>query len=121
MSAAKYNMVVNQGEDFVMQITIKDQSGVPVSLVGSTFEGQLRSKYDSNVVAASFSFELGSDPGTLLVKMSNAVTAAIPTEAATTANKRPLTEFIYDIEQTKAGVKTRILEGIVSVSPNVTR
>jgi hypothetical protein len=53
--------------------------------------------------------------------MSNVVTAAITCTPATNSNRRPLTEFIYDIEQTVSGVKTRILEGIVTVSPNVTR
>ena len=97
-------MVINQGEDFIMQIIIKDQDGNPISLTGSTFEGQLRSKYDSSTIAGSFSFEFGSNTGTLLVKMTNSVTAAIPCLPATENNKRPFTEFIYDIEIGRAHV-----------------
>lgn len=124
MSAASYNMTVNQGEDFDLQIIIKDETGTPINLTGSTYAGQIRDKYDSSSIAASFSFTLGNqitDPGLLNVTMANTVTAAIPCKPATATDKRPITEFIYDIEQTKAGLITRILEGIVAVSPNVTR
>lgn len=119
--AAQYNFSINQGEDFLIKLVIKDENKNPVDISQDTFEGQIREKYDSNSVAASFSFELGSETGEVFVKMSNTVTAAIPCAAATNSNKRPSTEFIYDIEQTKSGIKKRILEGIVVVSPNVTR
>lgn len=119
--AANYNMVVNQGEDFIIKLLIKDESGVPVDISNDTFQGQIRERYDSPNVAASFSFEFGQNTGEVYVKLSNTVTAAIPVQASSQSNKRPSTEFVYDIEQTKSGIKTRILEGIVAVSANVTK
>lgn len=119
--AAIYNMAVNQGEDFIIKLLIKDESNNPVDISTNTFSGQIRERYDSANVAASFSFEFGQHTGEVYVKLTNAVTAAIPVQASSQSNKRPTTEFVYDIEQTKSGVKTRILQGIVSVSANVTK
>lgn len=119
--AANYNMSINQGEDFIIKLLIKDDLGNAVNISSYTFDGQLREKYDSSSIAATFTFEFGQNTGEVFVKLSNQVTAAIPCAPATNSNKRPQTEFIYDIEQTKDGIKTRILQGIASVSPNVTR
>lgn len=117
-------MTINQGEDFELQIIIKDSNGTPINLTGNTYAGQIRSKYDSSTIIATFTITLGNqttDPGLVYIRLSNTDTAAIVCDPATAKDPRPLTQFIYDIEETKAGKITRILEGIVSVSPNVTR
>jgi hypothetical protein len=124
MSAANYNITLNQGEDFELRLVIKDETGTPINLTGKSYAGQIRDKYDSSSVAANFSFQLGNqvtDPGLLVVKMTNYESSQIPCKPATPLNKRPITEFVYDIEQNSGGSIIRILQGIVSVSPNVTR
>lgn len=125
MSAAQYNMNVNQGEDFELQIIIKDDTGTPIDLTGNSYAGQIRKEYDSSSVAANFVCTIGdqiTDPGLLFVRLPNSTTSAIPCDPATEENPRPVTKFIYDLEETKPDLTiTRILEGIVNVSPNVTR
>lgn len=118
---AVYNMNVNQGEDFQLHLLIKDQTGTVIDISTDTFSGQIREKYDASSVVGSFSFENGEDTGSLIVKISNSVTSSFPCRPGTTQERRPITEFIYDIERNSDGIITRILEGSVFVSPNVTR
>lgn len=125
MSAAPYNIVMNQGEDFELQLNIKDSSGVLVNLTGYTYAGQIREKYDSSSIVASFTYTLANqttNPGVVFIRISHTNTSLIPCLPATPSNRRPITEFIYDLEETKPdSTVTRILEGVVSVSPEVTK
>lgn len=125
MSASIFNITINQGEDFEQEIIIKDEAKLPIDLTGYTYSGQIREKYDSATSVATFSCVLNdqrTNKGSVFLRLSHAQTQAIPCQPSTTANKRPLTEFIYDIEETDPSLKVkRILQGIVSVSPVVTK
>lgn len=118
---ATYDMYINQGENYAIQLVIKDQAGDPIDITGDTFEGQIRDKYDASSIAATFVFENGPSTGSLFVKLSSEATGDIPCAPGTMQNKRPVTEFVYDIERHSSGAVTRILEGSAFVSPEVTR
>lgn len=108
--ATKINLIVDQGASFETTLNLTDDNDNPVSLVGYTGAGQIRKHYTSSN-ATSFSISLGGANGTVTLALS----------ANTTAN---LTSgrYVYDIEVAdSSGVVSRLFEGIVTVTPQVTR
>lgn len=110
---------INQGEDFLRLITIKNDAGVPINLTGHQFRGQGRKKYsDTGTPPISFSFVIDADqtanPGQVHMILSAANTAAILISATTV--------YLYDVEMVDADNKvTRILEGTLVLRPEVTK
>ena len=82
------------------------------NLTGYTGAMQLRSSYDASTVALS-----------ITVAITNA-SQGILNISATSSSTAALTEgiYVYDLELTNSsGVVTRLLQGQVTVSPEVTR
>jgi hypothetical protein len=125
MPAANYNFFIEQGATFKSEMIFKDEDGNLTDLTGYTYEGQIRLKYDSSSPVATFTITVANqltDRGKITISMSPAVTGAIPCDPSTSSDARPITRYVYDVECTKpSGDVDRILQGIVSVSPNVTR
>lgn len=125
MPAANYNFFIEQGATFKTEMVFKDESGNLTDLTGFTYAGQIRSKYDSSSPVATFDITVAnqtSDRGKIIIMLSSAATAAIPCSPSTNTDPRPITRYVYDIECTKTdGTVDRILQGVISVSPNVTR
>ena len=109
--AAKANIVIDQGADFSTTITVEDASGA-VDLTGYTAEGQIRKHYTSST-KVDFIITFGSPrtDGQITLSLSAANTAAM--EAG---------RYLYDVELTSGvGVISRMVEGIATVTPQVTR
>lgn len=127
MSAASYDIKIDQGSDFSMTLTFKDASGNLLNLTGFIFNGQLRANFSSPSIIASFTFDIldQNNPltlGQVVVEMSAATSTAIPVPGIVgNSTLRPISKFIYDIEATFAGITKRWLQGAVSLSPEVTR
>ena len=109
---AKANIVVDQGTDFATTITVRDNSGVAINLTNYAGHGQIRKHYTSTV-AHNMQIVFG-DPrtnGQLTMKLSRVQTANL-------ASGR----YVYDVEVTdSANTRSRLVEGIVTVTPQVTR
>jgi hypothetical protein len=81
-----------------------------MDLSGYTGAAQVRKHYTSSNSSA-FSVDLNTNTGTVTLSMS----------ANTTANL-VAGRYVYDVEITSgSGNVTRVVEGIVTVTPNVTR
>jgi hypothetical protein len=108
--ATKANLLIDQGSDFSTTITITDDEGLPVDLSEYTGAAQMRKHYTS-AISYNFNVAVGSGDGTVTLSMTYAQTANI-------ASGR----YVYDCELlSSANVTSRILEGIVTVTPEVTR
>lgn len=110
-----FNFTYPQGTDYPLVITVNDENMEPVDLSSSTFEGQAREAYSSGSVLFSFSFTIldqVTDKGKVVAKINN---TAITTVLSSNKNA------VYDIEMTSMGQKTRILEGKIIITPEVTR
>lgn len=87
MSAAKYDLTIDQGSDFKITLNIKED-GVNKDLTGFSARGQLRETLESDV-AAEFNF--GGSPynttGNIVAQMSNAISKDLPAG-----------QYFYDIE-----------------------
>lgn len=108
----KANIVVDQGTDFTTTITVTDENGTVQNLTGYTGAGQIRKHYLSeNPVDFSLSFGSPRTDGLVTISLDRIQTANL--EAG---------RYVYDVELTSAANTTiRLAEGIVTVTPQVTR
>jgi hypothetical protein len=109
--AARANIVIDAGSDFSTTITVRDTEGEVQDLAGYTAAGQIRKSY-SSLTATSFTtvFENPRQSGQLTIKLSRDLTA----------NMEP-GKYVYDVEITDLNdVRSRLVEGIVTVTPQVT-
>jgi hypothetical protein len=110
--AAKANIVIDQGADFSTTITVTDDAGDAVDLTNYTASGQIRKHYTSNT-AYSFtaSFAVPRSSGQITLSLSRTVTSSM--EAG---------RYVYDVEITSgANTRSRLVEGIATITPEVTR
>ena len=108
--ATKANILIDQGTTFSTVINLTDDNGEPVDLTGYTGDSEMRKHYTSSN-SQSFSVSLGGTLGTVTLSLTS----------GQTANLTP-GRYVYDVEVTSgANVVSRIVEGIVTVTPEVTR
>ena len=108
--AIKANLFIDQGATYATKLVLNDPNGSPVDLTGYSATSQIRKHYTSSN-AVSFSVSLTPDTGAVVLSLS----------ANSTANL-VAGRYVYDVELTDpAGRISRIIEGIVTISPNVTR
>jgi hypothetical protein len=111
MPAAYQNLYIEQGTSFSTTITLDDVYGNIYDLTGYTANSQIRKSYYSSNATAAFLATINANTGTVSLSLDT------PTTANIAAGR-----YVYDtIIKTPAGDATRILEGIVDVSPSVTR
>lgn len=124
MAAGILNLIIEQGSDFIQVLTITDSADSLIDLTGYTFAGKIRKKYSDSTVIKSFTFTIldqTSHKGEVRMSLTAAETASIAADNVEDY-KRPFTKFIYDVEMTDTGPTTsRIMEGTIDFSPEVTR
>jgi hypothetical protein len=108
--AAKANIIVDQGTTFNTELNLTDNNGQALDLTGQQAEAQVRKWYtSSNAVSFNVSIPQPNN-GIILLSL----------DANTTANMA-YGRYVYDvITVTTTGVVTRIVEGILTVTPEVT-
>lgn len=110
---AKANIIIDQGTDYSTVLSVTNDDGTPTNLSGYTAAGQMRKHYTSSAPTATFVITFDSDrtTGLLTVALAKSVTNAIPAG-----------RYVYDVEITSSGDKTtRLVEGIATVTPQVTK
>ena len=107
--ATKLNLFIDQGTDFSTTIEVADEEGVPLNLTTYTGRAQMR-KHFTSTTYNSFNVS-GSSSGVITVSMNAATTANIVGG-----------RYVWDLEMVSSGnVVSRIVEGIVTINPEVTR
>lgn len=108
--AIKANLIIDQGADFSTTINVTDDDGNVIDLTGYTGSAQIRKHYTS---VTYYSFAVSISPLTGEVELGL---------SANTSNSMPPGRYVYDCELVDSGGKTsRLIEGIVTVTPQVTR
>ena len=104
-------LTLEQGADFTTTVTVNGSDGSPTNLLNYTAAAQMRKSYYSTT-ANNFTVTVSNAAnGELTMAMS----------AANTANLTP-GRAVYDLLITSpTNVKTRVVEGIVTILPSVTR
>ena len=109
---AKANIIIDQGADFSTSITVSGDNGNVVDLTGYTGSGQIRKNYSSST-STDFTVDFGSprSDGQVLLSLGRTVTANLESG-----------RYVYDIElTTSANTRSRLVEGMVTVTPEVTK
>lgn len=89
-------------------------------LTGYTGAAMIRKKYSSTSAAATITitFSATRESGVLTLSLTNTQTSAITAGENTEATA---SQYVWDLELTKDSVVTRMLQGIVYVSPEATK
>jgi hypothetical protein len=108
--AIKANIVIDQGTDFTAIVDVVDSAGATYDLEGYTVAAQMRKNYTSSA-ATTFVAAHNGIGGAITLSLTNTVTAALEPG-----------RYLYDVEITsEGGVVTRVVEGIATVTPGMTR
>ena len=121
MAAGKYNFTIEQGTTFTRTFKYKDADGNPFDLNGYDVRMQIRHSHSSLAPLDTFDnngnggFEL-SIPAGGSVKNQIALTITATQTAAFTFD-----QALYDIEIESGSIVTRLLQGKIKLSPEVTK
>lgn len=108
--AIKANLIIDQGTTYSTTIDVTDDNDMPINLSGYTGSAQLRKHYSSSN-STIFTVSLAPLDGIVILSLTSTQTAALKAG-----------RYVYDVELTNtSNVVSRIVEGIVTVTPQVTR
>ena len=128
MAAGKYNFTIEQGTTVNLELAYKDVSGSAIDLTGYSGRMQIRPDFADNTKTSyiylssslnadgtglNFSGSSGLNPpasGTIGIYISAASSSALNFDSA-----------LYDIEIQSGSVVTRLLQGTIKLSREVTR
>lgn len=119
MPAGNLDIYIEQGTTFSQKLTIRNPGNppTPIDLTAYTFEGQIRKRFNSSDILASFTITLAdqvTNPGELTLSLTDTQTSDIPADSK-------ISNYAYDVEAAFGGVKTRIISGVIFLSSEVTR
>jgi hypothetical protein len=108
--SATYNITIEQGADWQRDLFLSTATQGKISLAGRTFAAQIRQMPGGTVVTQIATSVVSAAGGQLRLTVSSAASLLVPTSGAR-----------YDLIQvTSAGIATRLLEGVVTLSPRIT-
>lgn len=113
MAAANYDLYIEQGATFELSLVWKDSEGVPINITGYIARMQIRQNYDTEPVVS-----LTNDDGIELVGVDGEINITITDEQTTDIE---ITRGKYDLELEFDGVVTRLIQGNVEISREVTK
>jgi hypothetical protein len=109
--ATKANLVIDQGSTYSVQIQLSDQNGDPLALNGFVANAQIRKWYTSSTPAAVFDATIDTGSSSITLNLT-----------ANQTSNLVAGRYVYDVETTStANTISRLVEGIVTVTPQVTR
>lgn len=128
MAAGKYSFVIEQGSTVDFEIQYRDADSIPINLTGYSGKMQIRSDFaDSNPITYATLNSTPSGDGTGL--NFNGSNGTLPLSSgsigiyisAASSSAFTFDTAYYDLELTSGSFVTRILEGRVKLSKEVTR
>lgn len=111
MPASRYDITIEQGATFAVQLTLRLNSTQALDLTGYSIRSQMRKDFaDSTPI--NFTISNRNDPqGSFVLGMSATDTGVLEPR-----------KYFYDLEiESPGGTVSRALEGTVTVKPEVTR
>lgn len=108
--STKANLVIDQGATFAADLYLSDEDGTKLVLNGYQANSQMRKWYTSTNPTATFTTFINISSSFITLSLTANQTANI-------ASGR----YVYDVELNDGGTTSRIVEGIITVTPQVTR
>ena len=110
MSAGTYNIKIDQGSDFSLQLTVQED-GSAKNLTGFSARAQMRPTIDSSTLTATFTCSITSAAnGILTMALGN-----------TTTDDINVGQYYYDLELFTSTTAQRLIQGTATVAGEVTR
>lgn len=109
---AYVELTLDQGTTFETSVALTNDDQTAINITGYTFASQIRkSYYSTNAVANLTVTVVDAANGNVKLSMTSANTANVKAG-----------RYLYDLLMTDTGgVKTRVIEGVITVTPQVTR
>ena len=106
------NLFIDQDADFTTTVTVNDSTGTALDLTNYTALAMIRKSYQSSTATTFTSaFVSPRTTGQITISLTDTQTAALEQG-----------RYVYDLVITDAsGSKTRVVEGIATVTPSVSR
>jgi hypothetical protein len=111
--APLYNFTIDQGATVALAIQYQDATGNPFNLTSMSLASQAKTAYAAPSASFAFSVPVTSAVnGQFLLSLAPSQSAAIPAG-----------NYVYDVVMNNpaTGEELRLLEGILTISPGVTR
>lgn len=108
--ATKSNLVIDQGSTYSVTLDLTDENGDVIDLSGYVANSQIRKWYTSSTPAATFTTSINASSGELVLTLT-----------ANQTSNLVAGRYVYDVELDNNGIISRIVEGIVTVTPQVTK
>ena len=109
--AAIANLTIDQGATFTSDVTVKDAQGNAFNLTGYTASAKLAKGFASTRTRTNMTTSIATDATTGVVTLSLTATETSALDAE---------RYVYDLEITSGATVTRVIEGIITVRPQVT-
>ena len=109
------NILIDQNADYSEQFTAKEDTGTVIDLTGKTVKAKLRKSFGSSSATTFTCAHVSATDGTYTISLTDVQTAYGTLERG---------RYVYDVTTTlDASPNTiqRIQQGVVTVSPSVTR
>ena len=105
------NLYVDAGATYSNIITVTASNGQALNLTGYSVASQMRKSYQSSTAYDFTASIYDANNGKIRLQLTDSDSADIPAG-----------RWLYDVEITSAaGTKTRVVEGIVTVNPQITQ
>jgi len=104
-------LTLNQGTTFSTDLAIKNDDGSAINVANAVFTCQIRkSYYSANATANLVITKANSANGDIVLSL----------DAANTANIKA-GRYLYDLKMQQNGTVNRIIEGIITVTPQISK
>jgi len=112
--AARANLTIDKSATFSSDVTVTDTDGTAFDLTGYTAAAKMALGYASTRTRVTLTTTINGDPTTGIITISLTADQTKTLEAPA--------RYVYDVEITKTSdsTVTRVIEGIITVSPDVT-
>lgn len=106
------NLFIDQGSDFSAIVTLNNQDNSPIDLTNFTVKSQFRKSYQSSTAVTFTVSVYNASQGKIRIQLPASSSSAVAAG-----------RYLYDVEITSTitSEKKRVLEGIVVLTPEITR
>lgn len=125
MAAGKYSFIIEQGSTYQSELIYKDSAGEPIDLTDYSARMQIRPSPGSTTLYLTLSSSIGPDGSGLNLNGLNGTTPKTSGSigiiiSAYSSSLLTFDQAVYDLELYSGSFVTRIIEGRVQLSKEVT-
>ena len=127
MAAGKYTILIEQGATLKLDLAYKDSTNKSIDLTGYSGKMQIKNDYSSSATTTYLTLSSSRYPDGTGINFSGSTNLLPPTSgtigiiiSAATSSLLTFDTAYYDLEITSGSVVTRLLQGTVQISKQVT-